>query len=90
VVSAQTVWVLESAYGMNRNDIALAVVQLLAVPELLLQDHAAVRAALEAFAKTSVGFTDLLIAEVNRANGCDTTTTFDRKAAKLEGFTRGR
>jgi predicted nucleic-acid-binding protein len=84
VVLAETVWVLESAYGMNRNDIALARL----LPELLLQDHAPVRAALEAFAKTSVGFTDLLIAEVNRANGCDTTTIFDRKAAKLEGFTR--
>jgi predicted nucleic-acid-binding protein len=87
VVLAETVWVLESAYGMNRNDVALALERLLAVPQLLLQDHSRIRAALDAFGKAPVGFTDLLIAEINRANGCDTTATFDRKAAKLRGFT---
>jgi predicted nucleic-acid-binding protein len=87
VVLAETVWVLESVYGMDRTDIARVVEQLLATPELLLQDHALVRASLDAFAKSSIGFTDMLIAEINRANGCDTTATFDRKAAKFDGFT---
>ncbi len=72
---------------MDRPDIARAVENLLAAPELVLEHRALVRAALDAFAKSSVGFTDLLIAEINRANGCDTTATFDRRAAKSAGFT---
>ena len=87
VVLAEAIWVLESAYGMHRDDIVRAVQRLLAAPEFLLQDHSLVRAALYAFERTAVGFTDLLIAETNRANGCKTTVTFDRKAAKFEGFT---
>jgi predicted nucleic-acid-binding protein len=33
-------------------------------------------------------FTDALIAYVNKGSGCKATATFDRKAAKLNGFIR--
>ena len=33
-------------------------------------------------------FADILIGEVNRARCCQATATFDRKAARLEGFVR--
>ena len=36
----------------------------------------------------SIDFADVLMGEVNRARGCEVTATFDRKAAKLEGFVR--
>jgi predicted nucleic-acid-binding protein len=87
VVLAETVWVLESTYGLNRSDIARALENILAATRFVVQDLAQVQAALDTFKKTSIGFTDLLILSINRANGCDTTATFDRKAAKLEGFT---
>jgi predicted nucleic-acid-binding protein len=34
----------------------------------------------------NAGFADLLIDRINRAHGRHTTATFDRKAAKLDGF----
>ncbi len=87
IVLAETVWVLESTYGLNRGDIVQALENILAAARFAVQDPAQVQAALDAFKKTPIGFTDLLIAEINRASGCEVTATFDRKAAKLEGFT---
>jgi predicted nucleic-acid-binding protein len=53
-----------------------------------LEDDGAVRAALQAFKTRNVDFADALIGAVNHARGCEATATFDRKAAKLEGFVR--
>ena len=84
---AETVWVLRTGYRKDRAEIARAIENLLGSRKFLLQDSGLVSAPLRAFGKTSVGFTDVLIAEINRANGCNTTATFDRKAARVEGFT---
>jgi hypothetical protein len=40
------------------------------------------------FATSNVDFADVLIGQVNGAWGCSATATFDRKAAKLDGFVR--
>ena len=87
VVLAEVAWVLESVYGFRRDDVARAIEQLLITPEFLLEDRACVNAALDGFKKSSTGFTDLLIGEINRARGCEATATFDRKTAKIDGFT---
>ncbi len=36
--------------------------------------------------KKSLDFADALIAELNRRAGCSATATFDRRAAKQDGF----
>ena len=80
--------VLSSVHDYRRAEIGPVVEKLLASQELILEDDGAVRAALHAFMTRNVDFADALIGEVNRARGCDVTATFDRKAAKLDGFVR--
>ncbi|HEY4942011.1 MAG TPA: type II toxin-antitoxin system VapC family toxin [Rhizomicrobium sp.] len=86
VVLAETVWVLEANYGYGRDAIAAAVAQLLETDDIMIENRDIVHAALRNYAKHAVGFADLLISSINRAAGCTATTTFDRKAAKLDGF----
>lgn len=45
-------------------------------------------AALRIFLETNIDFAEALIGEVNRARGCEATATFDREAARLDGFVR--
>lgn len=90
VVLAETVWVLEAAYGYRREAIAAAVAQLLITDDIVFERREAVRAALDEYPNHAADFTDALVAEINRAAGCGVTATFDRKAAKLAGFERVR
>ncbi len=62
--------------------------KMLGLSEFVVQHDSAARLALNVFDRQSVGFSDTLICELNRAAGCSSTATFDRKAARLEGFSR--
>jgi len=88
VALCELVWVLMSVHGYGRADVASVIEKLLASQDMMLEDAEAVRAALRVFAIRNVDFADVLIAAVNRAHGCKVTATFDRRAAKLEGFLR--
>jgi predicted nucleic-acid-binding protein len=81
-------WVLARGYGYGRADIGRLVGQLLATEELLLEDEEIVRAALQSYQGSSIEFADALMAKVNLAHGCEATATFDRRAARREGFVR--
>ena len=81
VVLIETIWVLESVYDYTREDIAGAVDALLRTVRMLTEDPELVRAALAVY-RGGVDFADALIARSNVAQGCTTTVTFDRKAAK--------
>ena len=86
VVLCEMVWVLLRGYHFDRTKAADVVSRLLASPEIVLEDSNAVLAALRTFMTRNIEFADALIGEVNRARGCEATATFDRKAAKLQGF----
>lgn len=88
VALCELVWVLMSVYGYGRKEVVSIIDQLLASQDIILEDQESVRAALRGFASRGVDFADALIAEVNRARGCAATATFDRKAARLDGFVR--
>lgn len=88
VALCELVWVLSSIHAYRRAEIAPVIEKLLASPDLILEDDGAVRAALRTFTTRNIDFADALIGEVNRARGCEATATFDRKAAKLDGFVR--
>jgi predicted nucleic-acid-binding protein len=86
VALCELVWVLSGVHGYERSAIAGVIEELLASRDIHLEDDDRVRAALRHFAGRGVDFADALICEANRARGCDATVTFDRKAARLEGF----
>ena len=73
---------------MNFNLNQDVVEKLLTSSDMVLEDCEWVRVALKACRTGNVDFADALIGQVNRARGCEATATFDRKAAKLDGFMR--
>ncbi|MGH6877971.1 MAG: PIN domain-containing protein [Rhizomicrobium sp.] len=86
IVLCELVWTLDRTYGYGRADIARVIEHLLLVRELRVEDSEHVAAAVRRFRRQNVDFSDALIAEINTAQGCEATATFDRKAAKTAGF----
>jgi predicted nucleic-acid-binding protein len=87
IALCETVWVLTSAYDYSRVAVADVVRKLAASADIRLEDGEFVETALSIFERDGVDFSDALMVQVNRARGCTTTATFDRKAARLDGFT---
>jgi len=88
VALCELVWVLASVHDYRRAEIAPVIEKLLSSRDLILEDDGAVRVALQRLKTRNIDFADALIGEVNRVRGCQATATFDRKAAKVEGFVR--
>lgn len=86
VVLVETIWVLESVYGLNPDSLAQAVEMLLSHQQLTIQDGDVVDAALEHFRKRpSLGFSDCLVLESALKAGHQPLGTFDRELGKLGG-----
>jgi len=84
----ELIWVLASVHGYGRPAIADVIEKLAANQAMRLEDIDLVWLALRDYRASSADFADILIGHVNRARGCESTATFDRKAARLEGFVR--
>ena len=87
VVLAELIWLSDRAMQRGREDQATLIAGLLDSPRVHLAERDCVIQALAAFQQGGPGFTDHLIAALNRAAGCRTTLTFDKMAAKADGFT---
>jgi predicted nucleic-acid-binding protein len=89
LVLAETVWVLDSVYGLSREKLTVAVEMLLNHRELTLQDSDVVAAALDNFRKrTAVDFSDCLVLGIAKKAGHIPLATFDRDFGKMEGVKR--
>lgn len=86
VVLLETIWVLESAYGISRSELIATLSDLLLLPVLEFEYRAAVQIMLTNGARDAGDLPDLLIAETARLAGCEATLTFDREAARAAGF----
>jgi predicted nucleic-acid-binding protein len=85
IVLCEMVWVLETAYGYARDNVALALEKILRTTQFEIEDH---QEAWSSFREYQNGddFADAFIAAVNRRYGCEQTATFDRKAGRRSGF----
>ena len=86
IVFCELAWVLENNYAQSRMQIATIIEELLQVVQMQAQDPEIIWRALNDYKKSNVDFPDHLLARINESNGCDTTFTFDKKAAKQTGF----
>lgn len=84
LVLVETLWVLARAYGIGPARLREIVESLLETRALEIDEDSLVREALEIAASHRHDLPDVMIGLRNRA--CETTWTFDRKAAKLPGF----
>ncbi len=79
-------WTLERTYDLNRVRIASAIDALVNNASLKIEMPDQVAGAVEIYRRTPIGFSDALMANVNSAQGCSETATFDRKAARTKWF----
>ena len=86
VVLAEVAWVLARTYQYSRDEIAIAIEGLLQVREFEIQNTEEAWHALQFFRQSNIGFADLYLCVINKAQGCECTLTFDKKAAKFDGF----
>ena len=80
-------WILGSAYGLTRKELAQAFEALLRTKEIVMERADQVLRVLRLFKATSADFADCLIAQAGASAGCDRTMTFDVGAAKVAGMT---
>lgn len=86
IVLVEMVWVLQSGYRYRRDQVATIIENILRTEVFTVEDAAQAWAAVAAYRQSGADFADCLIAEVNRAHGCDVTVTFDKAASALEAF----
>ncbi|MEO7243039.1 MAG: type II toxin-antitoxin system VapC family toxin [Variovorax sp.] len=82
----ELVWVLDSAYGLKRPDIAQSLEALLRTRELVVDAAPLVSNATRRYRDTSADFADCLIQVNAQQAGCDRTMTFDKGAAHSAGM----
>jgi predicted nucleic-acid-binding protein len=87
IVLCETVWVLRSAYGHDRGNIAEALDRMLSAPELVVESSDLARDALAEYRDGSGDFSDCFIGRRNVNAGCDTTATFDKRLSDADTFT---
>jgi predicted nucleic-acid-binding protein len=86
VVLVETVWVLESVYGVDARGRAKAVEMLLNHRELTVEAPDVVERALGHFRKRpSLGFSDCMVIETARKAGHGPLGTFDRDLGRVDG-----
>ena len=89
LVLAETIWVLKSVYGLNRQRIGTIVDMFMEHDRLTLQHEEVVRKARAAFeSEPSASFSDCLIVEAARKAGHVPVGTFDRVLSRLDGAHR--
>jgi len=79
VVLAEVAWVLGRAYGYDRAQITAALRGVLGTPPFVVSRRTEVLAALTAYEHGRADFSDYLILELARAEGCTKLLTFDRR-----------
>ena len=87
VTVVETVWVLTQIYDLSSGEVARAVERMLQAGTLTVQNEQEVFAAVIALRTGRGGFADALIGALSAWAGCTSTLTFDKKAARLGGFT---
>ncbi len=86
LVLLETLWVLEAAYKISREEIIDSIDDLLRMPILKFEAHSAIQSFLLSARKCKIDLSDLLIAHSSKLAGCEKIITFDKKASNFELF----
>lgn len=86
ITLCEVAWVLAECYGADRARIRSVVEGLLSSKQLVVDEADLVWKALRAWGASSADLSDALIGQIVAAREGDKTVTFDRAAAKLQGF----
>jgi predicted nucleic-acid-binding protein len=87
IVQVETVWVLQTAYELDKPTILTILKKLLENPKVQLEKEERYISALQYFQAGNADFSDYLILAASRETGA-TVHTFDRRFAKQDGVIR--
>lgn len=79
IVLCELAWVLESAYGCTKKEIAGALEKILMTRQFEIESKDILHHALNDYSSGRGDLADYLIGRINQAEGCSTTLTFDRE-----------
>jgi predicted nucleic-acid-binding protein len=85
-VVLETIWVLESAYKIPRQEISDAIGELLLMPMLQFESQSAIVGFVNTAKETEIDLSDILIAHSALFAGCECTLTFDKHASGFAPF----
>ncbi|MCV6638600.1 type II toxin-antitoxin system VapC family toxin [Candidatus Albibeggiatoa sp. nov. NOAA] len=86
LVVIELIWVLESAYKIERTNILDAIHDLTHMPTLTFENLPALKNFIITARTSNFDLSDLLIAYSAQTQGYDKVITFDKKASKFELF----
>jgi predicted nucleic-acid-binding protein len=86
IVLCEVVWVLRTAYGLDKPDVVATLDKLLSTRQLEFADRDLVRLALADFRASSADFADCLLGRRNHTRTGSPTWTFDRGTQALSYF----
>ncbi len=90
LVVMELIWVLESVYNIPQQEIIDSISELLLMPILKFEHSSTLQQFTKNAPTTKYDLSDLLIAYSAAAQGCESTITFDKKAAKFNLFELAR
>ena len=86
LVVLETIWVLESAYEVTRQEILKSIDELLLMPILAFESQPVIREFVSSARETNHDLSDLLIAHSAKSSGCEGVITFDKMASNYALF----
>jgi len=88
VVIAELDWVLTHVYKYPQKAFLKVIDQLFETKNIVFSSPVLVKEACKLYINGKADFSDCYLGVMNEANNCQTTYTFDKKAARLSCFTR--
>jgi len=82
IVLTELLWVLKRRYKFPPSELVRVLHGLLDAADFTIERRDAVERAAARFGMPKLDFSDLLIAETNRDDGCTTTVSFDREVSR--------
>ncbi|MBI4690490.1 MAG: type II toxin-antitoxin system VapC family toxin [Nitrospirae bacterium] len=86
IVLCELVWVLESAYGYTKEEIAEVLEKMLITKQFEIELKDIVRQTIYDYMQGSGDIADYLIGRINHIKGCDVTATFDHALKNNPSF----
>ena len=90
VVLVELCWVLKRLYAATEGELVSTVADFLGAAQFHVEQREVVQAATQlmlSLKKVKVGFTDLLVVEIAKNQGCSQTVSFDKNAVRSAGMT---
>ena len=82
IVLCELAWVLQRAYGYDKQQVILVLDQVLITAEFNIENEDLARKTLETWRKGTAGYSDYLLVLTNQSAGCEFTYSFDMKLAQ--------